>query len=56
MNELDTASEIVAYCHFGKRSQQAAEQLRQAGFRKVINLSGGIDAWSTEVDPAVRRY
>jgi len=56
MNELNTADEIVVYCHFGKRSQEAAKELRQAGFKKVKNLKGGIDAWSTLIDAKVPRY
>jgi monothiol glutaredoxin len=38
------------------RSQTAAQQLIQNGFRNVYNLSGGIDAWSQTVDPSVPRY
>jgi rhodanese-related sulfurtransferase len=48
--------EIVVYCHHGIRSQQAISLLRQAGFKNLINLQGGIDAWSVEVDPVLRRY
>ncbi len=47
---------IVLYCHHGPRSARAAEELVAAGFREVYNLSGGIDAWSLEVDPKVPRY
>jgi monothiol glutaredoxin len=47
---------IVVYCHHGGRSARAAEELVGAGFRDVYNLSGGIDAWSVEVDPSVPRY
>src|SRR5271165_2313750 len=56
MHELDSAREIVAHCKSGKRSAQAVDFLRQAGFRKVYNLHGGILSWSTEVDPSVPRY
>jgi sulfur-carrier protein adenylyltransferase/sulfurtransferase len=55
LNELDPKREVVAYCHHGTRSQRAAALLRSAGFR-ARSLAGGIDAWSAEVDPAVRRY
>ena len=48
--------EIVVHCHHGVRSAAAAEELRAAGFTRVINLAGGIDRWSIEVDPAVPRY
>lgn len=56
LNELDTASMIVAQCHGGVRSAQAVHFLRQHGFAKTRNLAGGIDAWSREVDPGVPRY
>ncbi len=56
LNELDTATMIVAQCHGGVRSAQAVHFLRQHGFAKTRNLAGGIDAWSREVDPSVPRY
>lgn len=56
MKELNSADEIVVYCHFGKRSQDAAEKLRAGGFKKVVNLKGGIDAWSESVDSKVPKY
>ncbi len=56
LNELDTASMIVAQCHGGVRSAQAVHFLRQHGFAKTKNLAGGIDAWSVQVDPGVPRY
>ena len=54
--ELDREKEIFVYCHSGVRSDRAAEFLRSAGFGKVANVAGGIDAWSQEVDPNVPRY
>ena len=56
VNELDSSREIVAHCRSGKRSAEAVEFLRSAGFRKVLNLKGGILAWSDEVDPSVPKY
>ena len=56
VNELDSSREIVAHCRSGKRSAEAAEFLRKAGFRKIWNLKGGILAWSDEVDPSVPKY
>jgi adenylyltransferase/sulfurtransferase len=56
VNELDSSREIVAHCRGGKRSAEAVEFLRSAGFRKVLNLKGGILAWSDEVDPSVPKY
>jgi len=54
--ELDPAREIVAICHHGGRSMQVALFLEKNGFANVHNLSGGMDAWSTTVDPSVPRY
>jgi adenylyltransferase/sulfurtransferase len=56
VNELDSSREIVAHCRSGKRSAEAVEFLRKSGFRKVLNLKGGILAWSDEVDPSVPKY
>lgn len=56
VNELDSSREIVAHCRSGKRSADAVDFLRKAGFRKIWNLKGGILAWSDEVDPAVPKY
>ena len=56
LDELDRAQEIFVFCHSGVRSGQAAEFLRAAGFAKVANVAGGIDAWSEEIDPNVPRY
>jgi molybdopterin/thiamine biosynthesis adenylyltransferase/rhodanese-related sulfurtransferase len=56
VSELDSSREIVAHCRSGKRSAEAVEFLRKAGFRKVLNLKGGILAWSDEVDPSVPKY
>lgn len=54
--ELDGEQEIVAYCHHGHRSARAVEFLRRAGLKHVRNLTGGIDAWSKEIDPGVPLY
>ena len=56
VNELNSADEIVVYCRSGKRSGQAVEFLKKAGFRKVKNMRGGILAWSDHVDPSVPKY
>ncbi len=53
---LDRNAEIVAYCHHGMRSADAAGFLLQQGFISVKNLVGGIDAWSVQVDSTVPRY
>ena len=54
--ELDADKALVVMCHSGGRSARVAGFLRGAGFAKIFNLRGGIDAWSTEVDPRVPRY
>lgn len=56
LEALDRGETVVLYCHHGFRSQAAAEHVLRMGFRDVYNLSGGIDAWSREVDPSVPRY
>lgn len=48
--------EVVVYCHHGTRSAMVADYLRAAGFPRVLNLAGGIDRWSVDVDPSVPRY
>jgi sulfur-carrier protein adenylyltransferase/sulfurtransferase len=53
---LDRDASVVVYCHHGSRSAAAARALVAAGFSDVRNLVGGIDRWSVEVDPGVRRY
>ncbi|HUJ39277.1 MAG TPA: molybdopterin-synthase adenylyltransferase MoeB [Candidatus Acidoferrales bacterium] len=56
VSELDSSREIVAHCRSGKRSADAVAFLKQAGFKKIWNLKGGILAWSDEVDPKVPKY
>ena len=48
--------DVVVYCHHGVRSLHAITWLRQHGFTKLRNLSGGIDRWSMEIDPTLPRY
>ncbi len=55
-DELDSEVLTVVYCHHGPRSGQVVAYLRQQGLEKVTNLSGGIEAWSTRIDPSVPRY
>jgi rhodanese-related sulfurtransferase len=47
---------IVVYCHHGVRSMMVASWLTRRGHSGIENLDGGIDAWSVEADPSVRRY
>jgi adenylyltransferase/sulfurtransferase len=56
VDELDPSKEVIVYCHVGERSVDACLILWNAGFRKVRNLTGGIDAWSDLIDPSVPRY
>lgn len=55
LGELDTADQLVVQCHSGQRSARATQLLREMGYR-AVNLAGGIDAWSAEIDPSVPRY
>lgn len=56
LSELNSADEIVLFCKAGTRSARALEVLYSAGFRKVKNLKGGINAWAEEVDPNLPIY
>jgi adenylyltransferase/sulfurtransferase len=56
VNELNTTDEIVAHCKSGVRSAKAVEFLKQAGFKRIRNMKGGILAWSDKVDPSVPKY
>jgi adenylyltransferase/sulfurtransferase len=56
VGELDSSAEIVAHCKMGGRSAKAVEFLRQAGFKNVRNMKGGILAWSDKVDATVPKY
>jgi adenylyltransferase/sulfurtransferase len=56
LSELDSAQEMVVFCKSGSRSARALELLVSAGFRKVKNLKGGINAWAREVDPNLPIY
>jgi adenylyltransferase/sulfurtransferase len=56
VSELDSSREIVAHCRSGVRSGKAVDFLRQAGFKKVRNMAGGILAWADRVDPKMPKY
>jgi rhodanese-related sulfurtransferase len=56
LNELDPEQPVACMCHPGARSMQVANFLKARGFKHVANVSGGINAWSSEVDPSVPRY
>jgi adenylyltransferase/sulfurtransferase len=56
LSELDTADDMVVFCKGGTRSARALELLASAGFKKVKNLKGGINAWAREVDKSLPIY
>ena len=56
LGELDPQRPVACLCHHGMRSMQVAMFLVRNGFDEVANIAGGIDAWSSELDPAVPRY
>ena len=56
LSEMDSAQEMIVFCKTGSRSTRALELLVSAGFKKVKNLKGGINAWAKEVDPNMPIY
>ncbi|MFP5207063.1 MAG: rhodanese-like domain-containing protein [Acidobacteriota bacterium] len=54
--ELDPDERLVLVCHLGIRSMNVAVWLRNQGFEQAQSMRGGIDAWTTQVDPSVPRY
>ena len=54
--ELDSSVEMVVHCRSGKRSADAIRFLQTAGFKKLLNLKGGVLAWADEVDPRMPKY
>ena len=56
LTELDPDRETVVICHHGVRSAQVAMYLARMGFERILNLAGGIDAWSESADPSTPRY
>ena len=56
LNELDRDKEMVVHCKSGMRSQKAIQFLREQGFKKLIDLKGGILAWADRIDPTMPKY
>lgn len=56
VEELDRRRPVAVLCHSGIRSSVVAAWLRELDFSNVANVTGGIDAWSTSVDPSIPRY
>jgi len=54
--DLDPDKETVVICHHGIRSRQVAFYLEQQGFKDVINLEGGVEAWAQDIDPTMNQY
>jgi rhodanese-related sulfurtransferase len=53
---LNQEDSIYLYCYKGKRSMRALKELKKSGFKKLKNLSGGIDLWAEEVDSEMPQY
>jgi len=56
LGELDKGAEIVVHCKSGMRSAKAQKAMQEVGFTRVLNMKGGILAWSDKVDPKVPKY
>lgn len=56
LDEISHDRPVVLYCHTGGRSGRALQLLNAAGFQNAVHLRGGIDAWSSEIDPTMPRY
>ena len=56
LQRLETEADVVFFCHHGVRSMDAAVWLRSKGVAGARSMAGGIDRWTTEVDPQVPRY
>ncbi len=58
LNELESLKQtpIVLICRSGRRSEQIGEFLEQMGFKEIINLQGGMNAWATEIDTSMTVY
>lgn len=56
IDSLDKIEEVVIICHHGIRSMQVARYFEMLGFKNVINLKGGIDAWAKTIDDSMALY
>ena len=54
--EIPADAPLVVFCHHGARSQRVVDYLRGAGRTHILNLEGGIDAWTTQIDQTLARY
>ena len=55
-DELGKSRDLAIYCHHGVRSMRVIHFLQSQGYENLINLRGGIDAWSNEIDSSVAKY
>ncbi|MBS1840832.1 MAG: hypothetical protein JSS69_13515 [Acidobacteria bacterium] len=56
LQSLDVEEPVICYCHHGMRSLDVAVWLQKQGVESARSLAGGIEKWSTEIDPKVPRY
>lgn len=56
LDRLDADEETIVICHHGMRSFQVASYLEQNGFKEIVNLEGGIDAWAKTIDTNMAQY
>lgn len=56
IRQMAGGREVIAHCHHGHRSVQAAALLREAGLGRTLSMAGGIDAWSIAIDNSIPRY
>jgi monothiol glutaredoxin len=56
IESFDRDTPLIFYSHHGERSKAVAKHFAAIGFRRAFSLTGGIDAWSREIDPGVPRY
>ena len=54
--QLDPDARTIVICHFGMRSMEVGNFLESTGFRDIVNLEGGLDAWAEQVDGDMPRY
>jgi rhodanese-related sulfurtransferase len=56
LQRIENSDQVIVFCHHGMRSLDAAAWLRTQGVESARSMTGGIDRWSTEIDPSVPRY
>jgi rhodanese-related sulfurtransferase len=56
LQRIENSDQVIVFCHHGMRSLDAAAWLRSQGVESARSMAGGIDRWSTEIDPSIPRY